>query len=657
MNAAGCGSTMKTYGELLARRPGVGRAGARVRRARARRHRDARRPAAAGGAPADSGARRIPRRLSPRACARQCAAEPRALLQTIPGLTLVPLAEPDICCGSAGIFNLVQPEMAATLGRRKAAHIADAGAGHGRHVEPGLHPADSRSAARRRQPAAGDSRRRAARPIDTVQAEATSSVAPQRSASSAPSASCTMEAVHDRDLRHDPARRHAGRRRHLLGRRQAAHRRAARRLRRALHRGRLARLEPARTSSSSSRRSTGRSAARGWRRSDRRAARTSRVDARRAGPAAARRRHAGRHHLRQDLAAARPRGPADDPRREPRDDRRHRALPESSTASSSSTTPSTPSTAARTIAEYALATWQAAERARRRRRHALRHERRVAAGRDRRDHALRARQHLGVRLGIHTHDDIGLGVANALAALDAGATHVQGTLNGYGERTGNCNLTSVMPILEFKYRTPSVPPESLAQLKELSQFLDETANLRPNPRLPWVGAAAFSHKGGTHVNAVQKVIRSYEHIDPGARRQRAARADQRSRRAQQHRHEGARARASTSPTDTPQLREMLARIKELEHQGYEFEAADGSLALLIRRALTTRRRRRSSSTRITSRCGAKRTTSVCEATVKVRVGEESGAHGRRRRRPGQRARRRAARRARAASTASSSRCG
>ena len=126
----------------------------------------------------------------------------------------------------------------------------------------------------------------------------------------------------------------------------------------------------------------------------------------------------------------------------------------------------------------------------------------------------RARQVVTVRLGIHTHDDIGLGVANALAALEAGVTHIQGTINGYGERTGNCNLTSVMPILQFKYGRSSVPAESLAQLKELSQFLDETANLRPNPRLPWVGAAAFSHKGGTHVNAVQKVIRSYEHIDP-----------------------------------------------------------------------------------------------------------------------------------------------
>src|SRR5580692_9743579 len=119
-----------------------------------------------------------------------------------------------------------------------------------------------------------------------------------------------------------------------------------------------------------------------------------------------------------------------------------------------------------------------------------------------------------VRLGIHTHDDAGLGVANALAALEAGATHVQGTINGYGERTGNCNLTSVMPVLAFKLKKSSVPPESLASLTELSQFVDELANLRPNPRLPWVGAAAFSHKGGTHVNAVSKVLSSYEHIDP-----------------------------------------------------------------------------------------------------------------------------------------------
>jgi 2-isopropylmalate synthase len=231
-----------------------------------------------------------------------------------------------------------------------------------------------------------------------------------------------------------------------------------------------------------------------------------------------------------------------------------------------------------------------------------------------------AREHLTVRLGIHTHDDIGLGVANALAAIDAGATHVQGTLNGYGERTGNCNLTSVMPILAFKYGRPSVPEESLAQLKELSFFLDETANLRPNPRLPWVGAAAFSHKGGTHVNAVQKVIRSYEHIDPArignTRHVLISDLAGRSNIVMKARELG-----FDVTNETPQLREMLARIKDLEHQGFEFEAADGSLALLIRQALAPSARpfvvdayhvslRRDTDT------------SVCEATVKVRVGHE-----------------------------------
>src|SRR5207247_10830906 len=125
-----------------------------------------------------------------------------------------------------------------------------------------------------------------------------------------------------------------------------------------------------------------------------------------------------------------------------------------------------------------------------------------------------ARARLAVRIGIHTHDDIGLGVANAMAAIDAGATHVQGTFNGYGERIGNCNLTTVIPTLEFKLKKSSIPSESLPLLKELSLFLDEVANIRPNPRLPWAGSAAFSHKGGTHVNAVQKLLRSYEHVDP-----------------------------------------------------------------------------------------------------------------------------------------------
>lgn len=125
-----------------------------------------------------------------------------------------------------------------------------------------------------------------------------------------------------------------------------------------------------------------------------------------------------------------------------------------------------------------------------------------------------ARSKLGVKLGIHTHDDIGLGVANALAALDVGASHVQGTINGYGERTGNCNLTSVIPCVAIKMKRSCLPEASMRRLKEMSQFVDEIANLRHNPRQPWVGATAFAHKGGMHVNAVQKIAHSFEHIDP-----------------------------------------------------------------------------------------------------------------------------------------------
>ena len=125
-----------------------------------------------------------------------------------------------------------------------------------------------------------------------------------------------------------------------------------------------------------------------------------------------------------------------------------------------------------------------------------------------------AKQNLKKPIGMHTHDDSGLGVANALAGLEVGAVHVQGTINGYGERTGNCNLTSVIPNVAIKMKKSCVPEKSLRQLKELSQFVDEIANLRHSPRQPWVGSAAFSHKGGTHVNAVQKLVSSYEHIDP-----------------------------------------------------------------------------------------------------------------------------------------------
>ena len=104
---------------------------------------------------------------------------------------------------------------------------------------------------------------------------------------------------------------------------------------------------------------------------------------------------------------------------------------------------------------------------------------------------------LNARVGIHTHNDCGFGVANAIAAMEVGATHVQGTINGYGERTGNCNLISVIPTIAFKMKKTGVPPASLPKLKELSQFVDEIANIRHDPRQPWVGQTAFAHKGAS----------------------------------------------------------------------------------------------------------------------------------------------------------------
>jgi 2-isopropylmalate synthase len=228
------------------------------------------------------------------------------------------------------------------------------------------------------------------------------------------------------------------------------------------------------------------------------------------------------------------------------------------------------------------------------------------------------RGRLNTAIGIHTHDDIGLGLANALAALEAGATHVQGTINGIGERTGNCNLTSVIPNLAFKLKRDSIPAESLATLKEMSLFIDEIANMRPNPRLPWVGAAAFSHKGGQHVNAVQKLQRSYEHIDPAlvgnSRHVLMSELAGKSNIIMKARELG-----FDVSKETPELNAMLKKVKELEHDGYEFEAADGSLALLIQRELRHETRPFTvDAYHVSMRSGAK--ASVCEATVKVVVG-------------------------------------
>jgi len=185
-------------------------------------------------------------------------------------------------------------------------------------------------------------------------------------------------------------------------------------------------------------------------------------------------------------------------------------------------------------------------------------------------------------VGIHTHNDCGLGVANALAAVGAGAVQVQGTMNGYGERVGNCNLTTLVPLLQLKTGRPLV--NDLERLTELSRFIDETANVPHDIRAPFVGGAAFTHKGGLHVHAVQKLARSYEHIDPGlVGNERVVTISDLS--GQSNVLVKAEAMGFRFAKGSPEVSRVLQEVKRLEHEGFEFEAAEASFELLLRRLL------------------------------------------------------------------------
>jgi 2-isopropylmalate synthase len=187
-------------------------------------------------------------------------------------------------------------------------------------------------------------------------------------------------------------------------------------------------------------------------------------------------------------------------------------------------------------------------------------------------------------IGIHCHNDSDVAVANSIAAVEAGATHVQGCMNGYGERCGNANLASVIAGLELKLGHTTVGPEKLGSLSGLCRFIAELANLPvPNDR-PYVGRSAFAHKGGVHVSAVLKDSATYEHIRPEAvgNRQRVLVSDLSGRgnilyKLKQHGLEGR--------LDEEARRELLERIKQMEYDGCELEAAEGTFELLVREAL------------------------------------------------------------------------
>ncbi|HEY3414719.1 MAG TPA: citramalate synthase [Armatimonadota bacterium] len=187
-------------------------------------------------------------------------------------------------------------------------------------------------------------------------------------------------------------------------------------------------------------------------------------------------------------------------------------------------------------------------------------------------------------IGIHPHNDAEVGVANAVAAVRAGATQVQGTMNGIGERTGNANLTSIIAILQLKMGVPCIPEESLRELTLLSNAVDEIANIIPNERQPFVGRNAFAHKAGVHVDAVVKNALSYEHIAPeavgNARRVLLSELSGGATLQLKAMEWGVDLKKSS-----PETKALLTRLAEMEHEGYVFEDAEASFELLVRRSV------------------------------------------------------------------------
>ncbi len=194
-----------------------------------------------------------------------------------------------------------------------------------------------------------------------------------------------------------------------------------------------------------------------------------------------------------------------------------------------------------------------------------------------------------VKLGIHSHNDSETAVANSLLAVSLGVDQVQGTINGYGERCGNGNLTSVIPALVFKMGLECEVGKNIDQLYSTSRLVDELANLPHNRYQPYVGESAFAHKGGIHVSAVERNPLTYEHIEPEkvGNIRRILISDQAGRSNVLHK---ARKYGLTIDAKDPLMDSIINELKELENQGYQYEAAEASFELLMRRALGLQRK-------------------------------------------------------------------
>jgi len=189
-----------------------------------------------------------------------------------------------------------------------------------------------------------------------------------------------------------------------------------------------------------------------------------------------------------------------------------------------------------------------------------------------------------VRLGIHSHNDCGMAVANSIVAVEQGCTHIQGTINGYGERCGNADLCLILPNLLLKLNIECIPRERLKRLTEIAHYVAEIANMVPQNNQPFVGKSAFAHKGGVHIDGVMKDSRSYEHIQPelvGNKRrfllsELSGKANILLKAKELH---------IDIKKNDPQTKRILQLLQDLENQGYQFEAAESSFELLMNKAL------------------------------------------------------------------------
>jgi 2-isopropylmalate synthase len=200
------------------------------------------------------------------------------------------------------------------------------------------------------------------------------------------------------------------------------------------------------------------------------------------------------------------------------------------------------------------------------------------------DIVKRVRGEVKTTLGIHTHNDTEMAVANTLMAVNAGCEHVQGTINGYGERCGNANLCSIIPNVILKMGYEGLEKEKLARLRDLSLFVDEMANFIPDKHRPYVGESAFAHKGGIHVSAIRRNSETYEHLRPElvGNVQRVLISDLSGESNILYK---AREFNIDIEKDKKVVKDIVKKIKELEMFGYQFEGAEGSLELLIKKAL------------------------------------------------------------------------